>query len=301
MKTLVQDLIENILTYYDSFVALLPKLGVALIVFLILLFLANAARNFSLRRLSLRMNDPLLARFIARLIGTSIIILAIIVVLQIVGLGSMAVGLLGTAGFGAFIIGFAFKDIGENFLAGVVLAFNRPFRVGDVVELNGHQGKVITLNLRDTQIKTFDGKDIYIPNALVVKNPVVNYTIDGFLRLEFTLGLDYESNFAQAIQLIINTVNEVPGVLKGDKSPSVAITNLASSTLNLTVYFWIDTFDSKISGIELKNDVIEKVLKSLGKEGYYLPGDIMEFKAYKGQGLGIKTLSEAGSGNNDLN
>ncbi len=182
MNNLLQDTLENLRSYYDDMVALLPKLALALLVLIALLFIANFIQNFSKDRLSRRMDDPLLARFIARLVGTSVIVLALLMALRIVGLGGVAVGLLSTAGVGAFVVGFAFKDIGENFLAGILLAFNRPFRVGDTVELNGHKGTVVTLNLRDTQIKTFDGKDIFIPNANVVKNAVVNYTIDGFLR-----------------------------------------------------------------------------------------------------------------------
>ncbi len=289
MNQLLNDLWQNILNYYDNFVAALPKIGLALVIFLVLLLVAKSARSLAQRRLTRRMDDPLLAKFIARLIGTAIILLALMIFLQIVGLGSMAVGLLSTAGVGAFIIGFAFKDIGENFLAGVVLAFNRPFRVGDTVELNNIQGKVITLNLRDTQIKTFDGKDIYIPNAMVVKNPVVNYTIDGFLRLDFTVGLDYGSNVSQAMKIIIDTVKKIPGILKEEKAPSIAVSQLAPSTLNLTVYFWIDTFDPKISGIRLKNVAIEKVLQALDEEGFYLPGDILEVKSYKDQDLPVKT------------
>jgi small conductance mechanosensitive channel len=291
MNNLLNDLWQNILNYYDNLVAVLPKLGLALIVFLLLLFTARAARNLSQRRLSARMDDPLLARFIARSIGIIIIVLALMVVLQIVGLGAMALGILSMAGVGAFVIGFAFKDIGENFLAGIVLAFNRPFRVGDTVELNGQQGKVVTLNLRDTQIKTFDGKDIYIPNAMVVKNPVVNYTIDGFLRLDFTVGLDYGSNVSQAMRVILDTVNAVPGVLHDNKASSIAISQLAESTLNLTVYFWIDTFDDKISGIALKNEVIEKVLNALDEQGFYLPAGILEVKSYKDLSLPVKTLA----------
>lgn len=289
MDTLLTDLWSNIHDYYDSFVALLPKLFIALILFAMLFLLARSSRRFSQRRLTARMDDPLLARFIARLIGTLIIILAILVSLQIVGLGGMAVGLLSTAGLGAFIIGFAFKDIGENFLAGIVLAFNRPFRVGDTVELSGIKGTVVTLNLRDTQIKTFDGKDIYIPNAMVVKNPVVNYTIDGFLRLDFTVGLDYGSDYNRAMQIMLDTVNSVPGVLKGEKAPSFAITDLTASTLNLTVYFWIDTFDEKVSGIKLKNEAIGKTLQALDTAGFYLPADILEVKSYKDQRLPVST------------
>ena len=86
---------------------------------------------------------------------------ALLLVLTIIGLGGVATGLLSGAGVGAFVIGFAFKDIGENFLAGILMAFDRPFNVGDTVELGGEKGKVIALNLRNTQVKSFDGIRIF--------------------------------------------------------------------------------------------------------------------------------------------
>ena len=99
--------------------------------------------------------------------------------------------MLAGAGISAFIIGFALKDIGENFLAGIILAFKRPFRVGDIVDINGLKGKVLTLNLRDTQIKTGDGKDVFIPNAVIIKNPLSILPSMGFcamiLLLDWTM------------------------------------------------------------------------------------------------------------------
>lgn len=275
----------NIQTYYDQLVALIPRLGMAFFLFFILLVAASSVRRLAQRRLMARMDDPLLARFIARLTGIAVIVFAVLLTLKIVGLGNMAIGILSTAGVGAFIVGYAFKDIGENFLAGVVLAFNRPFRIGDTVELNGVQGSVIALNLRDTQIKSFDGKDIYIPNAMVVKNPVVNYTIDGFLRLDFTLRLDYNADISRAAQIILDTVSTLPGVLQAEKAPSFAISKLAASTIDLTIYFWFNTFNQEISGLTLKNTAIEKSLNALEKEGIYLPADILELRTYKNEPL----------------
>jgi small-conductance mechanosensitive channel len=243
------------------------------------------------------MDDPLLARFIARLVGTSVIVLAILVALRIVGLGGFAVGLLSTAGVGAFVIGFAFKDIGENFLAGIVLAFKRPFRVGDIVELNGLKGKVITLNMRDTQIKSFDGKDIYLPNANVVKNPVINYTIDGYLRDEFTIGLDYASNMEEAVALVQQVLENHPVVLKGDKNPMVAYGELTASTINIIAYYWFDVFHSAINGVELKKALVNQVLDTLNANGFYLPSQIVEIKTYKDQQLNIVQPNNNGDHN----
>lgn len=289
MANFFEDIKEQVLTYYDNLVVLIPKLVVGIILFLFFYLFSRWVRNYSFRRLKRRMDDPLLARFVSNLIGTVFIIVAFLFFLQAVGLGDIAVGILSTAGLGAFILGFAFKDIGENFLSGIVLAFKRPFRVGDTVELNGHTGKVVTLNMRDVQIKTFDGKDIFIPNANVIKNAVVNYTIDGYLRQEFIIGLDYESNMEDVVKIIRQTVASNPDVLTGDKAPDVVYGELAASTLNIKVQYWINTFEANVPGLILQRNLIDSVLDALNKGGFYLPSDIIEVKSYKDKDLPIKS------------
>lgn len=280
MNKFITDLMETIQSYYESIIDLLPKLALAIIVFSILFFLANRSRNFVSSRLSKRMDDMLLARFIARLVKISMVIFGLLIVLKIVGLTDIATGIITGASVSAIVVGFAFKDIGENLLAGVMLAFNRPFRVGDTVELSGHQGKIVLLNLRDTQIKTFDGKDIYIPNASIVKNPVINYTIDGFLRKEVEFGVDYVADVEEAKQLLLNTLNTVSGILKEDKEPSVFISKLGSSSVTIKGYYWLDTFDKSISSAAINDEVIERTLQAMSKAGINLPGDIIELKNY---------------------
>ncbi len=291
MDKFFNDVVENLNNYYNTFVDLIPKLLMAVLVFVVAIFIANLIRRVVLNRLQPRMDDPLLARFLARTAKTIVVIIGILLVLQIIGLAGVASGLLAGAGVGAFVIGFAFKDIGENFLAGIMLAFNRPFRVGDTVELDGNKGVVVTLNLRNTQIKTFDGKDIYIPNANVVKNPVVNYTIDGFLRYDFSVGIDYGSNVDEAIAVIDAELKKEDGILQEGKKPFIGIGDLNSSSMNLDVYFWIDTFDKSISITQIKNRTISRVLDALADAGFYLPGDVIELKNYQEKEL--KTKDEA--------
>ncbi|MEM0993148.1 MAG: mechanosensitive ion channel family protein [Bacteroidota bacterium] len=281
MEQFINDLQENLQTYYDEIVALLPKILLAAITFYIIWFIAGRLRNLVNKKLSSRMDDPLLARFLGRMVKTIGVVIAIMISLKIIGLQDIAAGLFAGVSFSAVVIGFAFKDIGENFLAGIILAFNRPFRVGDTVELDDEQGIVVTLNMRTTKIKTFDGKDVYIPNANIIKNPVVNYTIDGFLRQEFVVGLDYGSDVNKAINIISQAVNSVEGILQEDKKTVVFISKVNTSTLDLTVQYWLDTFDSKYSGLDLKTKAINNTLNALSDAGYYLPGNVIEMKNYK--------------------
>lgn len=283
MKNFTEDLLIQLQSYYDGIITLLPKLALATITFAVLFFIANRSRTIVHNRLTKKMDDPLLARFLARMVKVTIVVLSLMLVFKIVGLGDIATGLVTGASVSAVVIGFAFKDIGENFLAGIILAFNRPFRIGDTVELDGILGKVVVLDMRSTHMKSFDGKDIYIPNASVIKNPVINYTIDGFLRNEFVVGLDYGSDVDQAIEIIKAEMHKVDGALKGERAPTVHVSNLNPSTLDLTVQYWLDTFDSKYSGLAIRTNAVNRVLEGLNKAGYYLPGDIVELKNYNKQ------------------
>ena len=280
-------MLDQMRTYYESVVALMPKLALGVLLILVFWYLSSLFKRWSGKWLRVRMDDPLLAVFLSRLVKATFITIGLLAFLQVVGLGNAAGSLLAGAGISAFVIGFAFKDIGENFLAGILMAFKRPFRIGDVIESGDIKGEIIGLSLRDTQVKTFDGKDVYIPNGLILKNPIINYTIDGFLRQEFDVGLDYGSDISQAIKVILGALAKVPGILQREKAPSVLISELGSSSLNLKAYYWLDTFDHNVSGLEVKNQAVERTLLALDAAGFNLPGTIIEIKNYNGQGLKV--------------
>ncbi|MEM6318275.1 MAG: mechanosensitive ion channel family protein [Bacteroidota bacterium] len=292
MDTFFQDIWLQLQSYYTQIVVLLPKIILAAVVFTFFYTLANRSQKFVNGRLAQKMDDPLLAAFLSRVVKIILVIIAFLIALQILGLAGMAAGIVTGASVSAIVIGFAFKDIGENFLAGIMLAFNRPFQVGDTVELNGYTGQVVALNLRNSRIKTFDGKDIFIPNANVVKNPVVNYTMDGFLRFDFKVRLDYDSDVNQAVAVILGVMQQIPGVLQTEKKPNVFVGNLGASSLEMTIHYWIDTFDKSVSSLKVKTQAIDEVLTALNNAGFYLPGDVIEMKNFKDKELTTKSNSD---------
>ena len=281
METFWSELTTLATEYYKAAIALIPKLVLGFLLFFIFLFLANRTRKFSRSRLQEHVDDPLVANFLSQVIRSILIIIGVFGLLNTLGLGRAATTVIAGAGLSAFIIGFAFKDIGENFLAGILMAFKRPFRVGDVVETGEVKGTIVSLTIRETQIKTFDGKDVYVPNAQIIKNPIINYTIDGYLRLDFLVGLDYGDDIARGIQIILKTLTGIPEILQQQKPPNVVVEELATSTINIRVYFWINTFDPEVSGLEAKSRALHDVCQALTEAGYYLPADILEVKSYQ--------------------
>ncbi len=276
----MEQVADAVHDYWQIFLDYVPLIGLGLIVLILSFLIAGWVSIIMKRNLSKRMDDPLLARFLSRVTKIALILVGLLLALRIMGAGGVAAGLLAGAGLSAFVIGFAFKDIAENFLAGIILSFNRPFDLNDTITVDGYTGQVISLDFRTSQIKTFDGKDIYIPNAILLKQPVTNYTRDGLIRLEFVVGIDYDDNIGEAIKLISDTLLEEDEVLK-DNAPYVIVDQLATSTVNLRIYFWADTTDYKKGVNLLKGRVVASVKEALLAEGFGLPADIQELKIYK--------------------
>ena len=276
----MENMIEILESYWQTFLFLLPKIAIAVIVFLIVLIVASKISQLVRRAASLRMDDTLIVNFLGRITRWSLIVSGLILCMFLLGLGGIAGGLIAGAGVSAIIIGFAFKDIGENFLAGIILAFSRPYDIGDKVETGSTYGIVRALDLRNTHIKTFDGKDVYVPNAMVLKNPLINYTRDGYLRYEFLVGIDYDDDVQYAIDIILKAVGSVEGVLDGNKAPQVHISELSTSTINLIVYIWTDTFDQTKDDLQIVTEVMNETKKALIVNKITMPADILELKVY---------------------
>lgn len=287
------DRLKNILI---SDVGSIERVAIAILfgafILTVFYFISKWLRTLVLRRVNKKTEDPLLADFIGSFVRIGIMLFGITILLRFLGLTAAVGGILAGAGITAFVIGFALKDIGENFLAGILLAFKRPFRIGDIVEISSVRGRVLALNLRDTQVKTFDGKDVFVPNADIIKSPLVNFTIDGFLAYNFVVGLDYGSDYKQALKLIEEAIQSVPGVLKDKRKPSVNVTEMAESTLNVNIHYWVNTHNRKLSDVKVKSNAILAVLTTLEQNGFNLPGKIIELKNHQDKGLQLKQSSD---------
>jgi small conductance mechanosensitive channel len=268
-RTFFDDILEELLGYYDGIVIITPKLLLASFVMFVVWFLARTIRRFTDRKLKIRMEDPLLAEFLATMTRFVVIIIGILLAFRILGMGGITSSILAGAGISAFIIGFALRDIGENFLAGILMAFKRPFRVGDFVESGAIKGTVLALSIRDTRLKTPDGKDVFVPNAMIIKNPLINYTIDGFLRFDFIVEIPAFTDYTKVIRDITTAVNSVEEVIRRRKKTQVYISGIAPGKINLTVSFWIDTFKVKLSSDGVRSEVIlrvQKVIEDLSRQ-----------------------------------
>ncbi len=280
----VNEFSKAITHYWSSFILSLPKLITAIVIIALGILISNFISGIIQTRLVKKAKDPLTAKFLTKAIKLVFIVFIIMIALYAGGLGAIAGGILAAAGASAVVLGFAFKDIGENFISGFILAFSRPFNVNDTVMISDVFGKVKALELRYTKIKTFDGKDVYIPNADVLTKPVTNYTEDGFFRLEFIVGIAYEDDINGAKAAIMEILHKHPDLMTDAEHENFVVEHeLATSTVNLRVLFWVDTKDFRKSAMVTRGEIINCVKLELIEKGYSLPSDIQELKLYGSQ------------------
>ncbi len=277
----MEEIVKKLSSYYHSFLKLVPRLAVAILILVIGILIANWITRVIKNKINARSHDPLMSGFLSNAIQLVFYILIGLLTLQIAGLSGIAGAILATAGASAVVIGFAFKDIAENFLAGMILAFNRPFKVNDTVKVEDVFGKVKEMEFRYTKILTFDGRSVYIPNSDVLTKPVFNYTEDGFFRTDFIVGIAYENDVQKAKDIILTCLQNEPDVVNDETHTSfVAEDELAASTVNLKIYLWVETDDFRRGMLETRGRMIQKVKTALETEGFNLPADIRELKFY---------------------
>ncbi|WP_400073498.1 mechanosensitive ion channel family protein [Zobellia russellii] len=296
MKESATTISESITLFYNNFIERLPGIGVGVLIIILGLLIGSWIGGFVKRRLAIRTDDPLMSKFLGQAIKYILVIVAIMLALEASGLGAIATGILTAAGASAVVLGFAFKDIGQNFIAGIIMAFSRPFDVDDTVQIDDNFGKVKALEFRYTKLKTFDGKDVYIPNSDVLTKPVTNYTEDGFFRWDFNIGIAYEDNIEGAKETVLKALRKEPNVIEDKEHENFVIEDeLATSTVNLKVFFWVDTKDFRRMALITKGNVVRNVKEELELAGFYMPADIQEIKLYGGETefpVKVSSLSE---------
>ena len=263
----------------------LPSIITGILVIIIFIIIGKLFYTFIGKRIQKRWKDTIISNFISETTKWSFYIFGVIIALNIVGFGGIASSLIAGAGISAIIFGFAFKDIGENFLAGIILALKRPFEIGDIIEVQGYKGTVKALDLRITHLRNAEGKDLFIPNSSIIKNTLINYTMDGNLRVSFMIGIAPESSISQTRSFIIDYLTQNKQVLQ-EPLPNIIVQDLGEFTTDLQVLFWIDILANKklpenYLGHNIRSKVITDIKEILDKNNIEMPSQVIEHKMYR--------------------
>jgi small conductance mechanosensitive channel len=200
-------------------------------------------------------------------------VLGTIVALGVLGLNFAT--LIGTLGLTSVAIGFSLRDVLSNYFSGVILLASRPFRLGDQIIIKEFEGTVTQIQLRATTLKTYDGRVVYIPNQEVFTATITNNTACTYRRSSVMVGIDYESDINRAKPIINDAVLAVEGVEK-DPKPDVLVRELAASTVNIEVRFWVNSL--RLPFLEITSLVAQAIKEALMQAGVEMPTDIYTVK-----------------------
>ena len=265
---LFEILVGRINEMVAGFVRVLPQLGIALIVVLITWIIAKTARrllNRVLRRADLRRT---LINLFETLLGVVVWTIGLLIAATIVFPGVTPANLLALLGLGSVAIGFAFKDIFENFLAGILIMLRKKVNIGDVIECEAVEGRVEQITLRDTYLRHLSNELVLVPNAYLFKNPLKILTDAPLRRYEVEVGIAYDVDLDKAAEVISIAVAKVE-VVDTKRSVEVFATEFGDNSINFMVRWWAGS--TPVEAHASRDQVVRAIKSALGASGMEIP------------------------------
>ncbi|GAA3950729.1 mechanosensitive ion channel family protein [Allohahella marinimesophila] len=282
----VNPALEKARSLLTAFITWLPLVLAALLWLGVFFWLARVVSK--LDRLFGRVTPNIfVARIAAQIAGMLTFIFGLYTVLELFGATAILGTLLGAAGVVGLALGFALKDSVENFISSLMLSVRQPFSANDLVRIDEYQGFVSRLTTRATILLTFEGNHVRLPNSLVFKAVIINYTRHAQRRFDFVVGVSTDIDLNHAETLALDTLDGMEGVLK-DPKPQALIEALGDSNVVLHIYAWID--QTQYSYVKVKSEAIRLIKVCFDEAEIGMPEPTYNLKWLGAKGI---TLSEA--------
>lgn len=277
MSELITTIIGSIKELIASGVKVVPAILTGLILIFLTRYAAQFARNFvgnisqrTTKSKSLQLLFVKTAHIAVWIVG---VVLACVIAFPGLKLGDI----IATLGLGSVAIGFAFQDIFKNFLAGVLLLLQQPFRIGDQIIIDDYEGTVEQIDIRTTKIRTYQGERIIVPNSNVFTSAVQVRTAFDSRRTDLGVGVDYNTSLTEARDILSETVTGVEGVLSNPK-PEIDVVNFGDSSIDFIVRYWTKPTQKEVRTIQTQ--CIFAIKKSLDKANISIPYPIRTLYFY---------------------
>ncbi len=232
--------------------------------------------------------------FIASLLGQItrlvFILLGLVIALSLLDLTALLGSILGAAGIIGLAVGFAVRDTVENYIASILLSLRNPFEVNDLVDIDGNEGNVVRLTTRATILLSPDGNHIRIPNAIVFKAVIINYTRNAERRFQFDAGIDADQDLQIAQSLALQTLSSIEGVLAEPK-PMVTVEELGDYNIVLRIYAWTD--QDKFDFLKVRSETIRQIKLAFDQANIVMPEPIYQIRLENETGIDLKQKSQA--------
>ena len=280
-----QLITEKLQGWLEACITLLPNFIVAILLAMFFGLLAKYVGRAAQKVLHKALVSGQIASLLASIIKVLVLLTGLFIALEFLGLTGTVTSLLAGAGIIGLALAFAFQDIIENLIAGIALGIRKPFQIGDVVEADKVFGTVKIINLHNTLVETFFGQIEIIPNKILFRNILTNYTSTGVRRIEVPVGISYADDPEKAASVIKNAINAFDFVIKQEET-AVFAKEFSDSSINLLVWFWID-YPGETDFMQARHTAVVEIKKALENADILIPFPIrtLDFGAKGGEKL----------------
>jgi len=271
----INPVIAKVLEYLNRILAQLPVIGIAILVVIAFWLLSLLISHWEapFRRMSI---NPLLQGLIRQMLRGVIILIGILVALDILDVTALAGAIVGAAGLLGLALGFGVRDIVENYLAGVFLSLRSPFTVNDFVRVENHEGVVVRLTAREMVLITLEGNHVRIPNSLVFKSVIHNFTRNPRRRFDFAVGVGADEDLTAVQDIGCSALRAMKGVMK-EPGPSMRIMQLGDFNVTVRFFGWVDQRAADF--LKVRSEAIRLVKVALDKAGVEMPVPIQTVRS----------------------
>lgn len=297
----VEKVFDKLESWFETFVGMLPNMVLAIILFILFLTTARIIKRLFARIIRRATDDLAIQSLFTQLIYYIVLGIGFFIILEVLNLEKAVTSLLAGVGVLGIALGFAFQEIAANFVSGVILAFKKPFNIGDIIETEGTMGTVERNDFRVTIVRTFQGQEVYIPNKDLLQKKIVNYTVTGERRIDLKIGISYGEDLERVREITMEAVKAVEGV-RSDKDLVFDYAAFGDSSINYNLRFWI-YFPGEPSILVIINNVIIAIKKAYDQNDVTIPFPIrtLDFGIKGGEklsDLGIFQSSQDDTGKN---
>ncbi|MDY7002987.1 MAG: mechanosensitive ion channel family protein [Cyanobacteriota bacterium] len=237
MNEIINIIIDGLKDVLESTIKIIPAILIALIIIFLTRYGAKLLRNFAQQVGKRATASKSLQILITKTTYVGAWVIGVIIACVIAFPGLKLGDIIATLGLGSVAVGFAFQDIFKNFLAGILLLLQQPFRIGDQIIVDDYEGTVEQIDIRTTKIRTYNGERVILPNSNVFTSAVQVRTAFGVRRTDLGVGVDYNTPLSEAADILYQLIQEVEGVL-GDPIPEIDLVSFNDSSIDFIVRYW---------------------------------------------------------------
>ena len=295
---------EKLQSWLETGIKHVPNLVVAIVIAIVFAILARVVGNITRKVMRKALDSRQIADLLSSIIRVCVLLSGIFVALDFIGLKGTVTSLLAGAGIIGLAIGFAFQDMTENLIAGIAMGIRKPFQIGDIIKAEDVFGTVKTINLRNTLVETFFGQVEIIPNKILFRNVLTNYTTKGIRRVEIPVGISYSDDPEVATDVIVDALSDCDFIIKKEET-AVYAESFGDSSINLLVWFWID-YPGETGFMQARHKALAIVKNALEQADILIPFPIrtLDFGAKGGEKLNTmlpKNKEQQNDGSEDSN